>query len=83
MHTGREGAAAVALENNKILVVGGEQCFPATFGSTSGFECTALNTAEIYDPASQTFTVAGSGNCTDTMTTRTRRGDRDAHQPNR
>ena len=68
MHTGREGAAAVALENNKILVVGGEQCFPATFGSTSGFECTALNTAEIYDPATQTFTVAGSGNCTDTMT---------------
>ena len=68
MHTGREGAAAVALENNKILVVGGEQCFPATFGSTSGFECTALNTAEIYDPARQTFTVAGSGNCTDTMT---------------
>ena len=69
MHTGREAAAAVALENNKILVVGGEQCFPATFGSTSGFECTALNTAEIYDPATQTFTVAGSGNCTDTMTT--------------
>ena len=59
----------MALENNNILVVGGEQCFPATFGSTSGFECTALNTAEIYDPATQTFTVAGSGNCTDTMTT--------------
>jgi len=68
MNTGREAAAAVALENNKILVVGGEQCFPATFGSASGFECTALNTAEIYDPATQRFTMAGLGSC-GTMTT--------------
>jgi hypothetical protein len=63
LHTDREGATAVALENNMILVVGGEQCFPATFGGASGYECTALNTAELYDPSTQTFTAAGSGSC--------------------
>ena len=56
------------MENNKVLVVGGEQCFPASFGGTGGFECTALNTAEIYDPTTETFTPAGSGSC-GTMTT--------------
>ena len=63
MHTDREAAAAVLLENNKVLVVGGERCFEANFGGTEGYECTALNTAELYDPVTQTFTAAGSGSC--------------------
>jgi hypothetical protein len=63
MHTDREAAAAVLLENNKVLVVGGERCFQANFSGTEGYECTALNTAELYDPVTQTFTAAGSGSC--------------------
>ncbi|MGO9454499.1 MAG: hypothetical protein ACLQDV_26140 [Candidatus Binataceae bacterium] len=63
LHTDREASAAVLLENNKVLIVGGERCFPATFGGTSGFECKALNTAELYDPTTEKFTVAGSGSC--------------------
>ena len=68
LKTDREAAAAVLMENNKVLVVGGEQCFAASFGGASGFECSALNTAEIYDPTTKAFTPAGSGSC-GTMTT--------------
>ena len=66
------GYAAVVLPNHKTLVVGGSHCFPQTInaanggpacGSSSfhGFECDALNTAELYGESTSTFTAAGSG----------------------
>ena len=69
----REASApAVVLPNNKILVVGGSHCFAKTINaasggpacgssSFSGFECDALNTAELYDETTSKFTVAGAG----------------------
>jgi hypothetical protein len=32
-----------------------------TYGSTSGFQCNALQTAELYNESTKAFTVAGSG----------------------
>jgi len=61
MSHARESAAAVALPNGLTLVVGGGFCRAATFGGQSGFECTAQNTAELYNESTKTFTVAGSG----------------------
>jgi hypothetical protein len=61
LNTKRESAAAVALPNGLTLIVGGQSCGAATFGSSSGFECTALQTSELYNETSQTFSVAGSG----------------------
>ncbi len=43
------------LNNGKVLIAGGESC-------TSSTTCSALQTAEIYDPASGTFSASGSLN---------------------
>jgi hypothetical protein len=68
--TSREGAATVVLPNGKTLIVGGEHCFATTLtGGTcgagvSGFQCDALNTAELYTEtgaSTGTFALAGSG----------------------
>ncbi|MGC1400778.1 choice-of-anchor D domain-containing protein, partial [Candidatus Binatus sp.] len=63
LNTPRESAAAVVLPNGKVLIVGGENCQAAAYdGATSGaFLCTALQTAELYDENTQTFSFAGSG----------------------
>ena len=64
LNQSRESAAAVALAppyNYLTLVVGGGYCRAATFGGQSGFECTALNTAELYNENTGKFTIAGSG----------------------
>ena len=73
LSTQREAVfAAVALPNNKILIAGGSHCFTTTISSTnggpacgtqkqSGFECDALNTADLYDETTGMFTPAGSG----------------------
>jgi hypothetical protein len=61
-------ATAVVLPNNKILLAGGSYCQVATYkgglcGSStfSGFQCDALQSAELYDETTQTFTLAGAG----------------------
>ena len=61
LNTARESAATVALPNNLTLVLGGETCSAMTYGSVSGFQCNALNTAELYNESTQAFTFAGSG----------------------
>jgi hypothetical protein len=70
LNTSREAmATAVVLPSNKILLVGGSHCFAMTFGpggacgsnTFDGFECDALQTAELYDENTKAFTVAGSG----------------------
>jgi hypothetical protein len=55
LNTARTGAVAVLLSNGKVLVAG---------GSSDGTANGALNTAEIFDPVTGTFTLAGSGNAT-------------------
>jgi Putative Ig domain/Kelch motif len=52
MNVAREGHSAVELADGRVLVVGG-----CTTGPTG---CTALASAEIYDPATGTFTLTGS-----------------------
>ena len=61
LNTARESAAAVALPNGQALIVGGETCGPKAYGSTAGFQCNALNTAELYNERTKVFTFAGSG----------------------
>ena|GEM_PF-1422737 len=53
----REVATATRLPNGKILIAGGCRCENGTFGP----RCEALDTAELYDPAANTFSIAGSG----------------------
>jgi len=60
-------ATAVVLPNQKILFAGGSYCHPQTYpagglcgASFSGFQCDALQTAELYDEGTQTFTLAGT-----------------------
>ncbi len=48
LHTARTGAAAVLLPNGKVLIAG---------GSSDGAAAGALNTAELFDPVSGTFTA--------------------------
>jgi hypothetical protein len=65
-------ATAVVLPNQKILFAGGSHCHAQTYpagglcgaSSFSGFQCDALQTAELYDESTQKFTLAGanSGN---------------------
>src|SRR4029077_13330574 len=43
------------------LIVGGQSCSSKTVGGQSGFQCDALQTSELYNEATQTFTLAGSG----------------------
>ena len=61
LNTKRESAAAVALPNELTLIVGGQTCAPMTYGGTAGFQCNALQTAELYNETSKTFSLAGSG----------------------
>ena len=61
LNSSRESAVAVLLPNGLTLIVGGQTCLAATFGGTSGFECTALQTAELYNESTKSFTFAGSG----------------------
>ncbi|HEY6968146.1 MAG TPA: Ig-like domain repeat protein [Candidatus Angelobacter sp.] len=52
LNTARTGAVALLLPNGKVLVAG---------GSSDGTANGALNTAELFDPGTGTFAVAGSG----------------------
>lgn len=52
LNTARTGAVAVLLPTGKILVAG---------GSSNGTSNGALNTAELFNPVTGTFSVAGSG----------------------
>ena len=61
LNTARESAAAVALPNNLTLIAGGETCSAMTYGGVAGFQCNALNTAELYNETTKAFTFAGSG----------------------
>ena len=53
LNTSRYGHSAITLNNGQLLVVGGITC--PTAGS-----CSYLNSAEIYDSVSDTFTNTGS-----------------------
>jgi hypothetical protein len=53
MHVPRLYATATPLRNGKILIAGGSPCYDAS--GTPG-----LASAELYDPASGTFTVTGT-----------------------
>ena len=68
LNTPRESAVPVVLPNGLTLIVGGETCAPSSYSATSGFLCTALNTAELYNESTGLFTFAGSGSG-GTMTT--------------
>ena len=73
LNTAREATAtALVLPNGKTLIAGGSHCAPKTYGpgglcggsSFSGFQCDALNTAELYTETTSTtgsFTLAGAG----------------------
>ena len=61
LNTSRESSATIALPNDLTLIVGGEECGAMTYGSASGFQCNALQTAELYNESTKAFTVAGSG----------------------
>ena len=73
LNTPREAtASALVLPNGKTLIVGGSDCAPKTYGpgglcggsSFNGFQCDALNTAELYTATTSTtgsFALAGSG----------------------
>ncbi len=49
----RYGHTMTLLPNGKVLIAAGESCSSST-------SCTALNTAELYDPVAGTFTATGS-----------------------
>ena len=51
----RYGHSMTLLAGGQVLIAGGETCSSAT-------SCTALSTAEIYDPVAGTFTSTGSLN---------------------
>jgi N-acetylneuraminic acid mutarotase len=60
LNTARTGATATLLANGQILIAG---------GSSDGTPTSALNTAELYNPVTGAFTVAGANsNPTNTMT---------------
>ncbi|MFZ0678369.1 hypothetical protein [Candidatus Binatus sp.] len=69
-NTAREATAtAVVLPNGKTLIAGGSHCAAKTYGpgglcggsSFSGFQCDALNTAELYSEGTELYTLAGAG----------------------
>src|SRR5208282_395993 len=68
LNTAREAAASVVLPNGLTLIIGGQTCSAATYGGEAGFQCNALNTAELYNEVTKAFTFAGSGSG-GTMTT--------------
>ena len=63
------GTAVPLKVGGKTLIVGGSHCFAMSYGPAgtcagtvfSGFQCDALNTAELYDESTSTFALAGSG----------------------
>jgi Bacterial Ig-like domain (group 3) len=60
LNTARTGATATLLANGEILIAG---------GSSDGTAASALNTAELYNPVTGAFTVAGVNSLpTNTMT---------------
>jgi hypothetical protein len=70
LNTARESTStALVLPNGKTLIAGGSHCAAKTYGpggvcggsSFSGFQCDALNTAELYSEGTEQFTLAGSG----------------------
>ncbi|MGA9723019.1 MAG: choice-of-anchor D domain-containing protein [Candidatus Binatus sp.] len=61
LNTARESSTAVALPNGEVMIVGGENCNAQVYGSVSGNQCNALNTAELYNETTKSFTLAGSG----------------------
>jgi uncharacterized protein YjdB len=54
MTVARSGHTMTVLSNGTVLVAGGETC-------TSAASCTALSSAEIYDPNAGTFTPTSDG----------------------
>ena len=70
MNAAREATAtAVVLPNNLTLIVGGSHCAAKTYGpgglcgssTYNGFQCDALNTADLYSENTGSFTLAGAG----------------------
>ena len=59
--TARESAAAIALPNDLTLIAGGEHCAAKTIGTSPGFQCDALQTAELYNENTKAFQAAGTG----------------------
>jgi hypothetical protein len=55
MTTDRYEHTMTLLSNGQVLIVGGQTCSSAT-------SCTALNTAELYNPIAGTFTATGNLN---------------------
>jgi hypothetical protein len=53
MTSARNGHTMTLLHNGQVLIAGGETCVSAA-------SCTALNTAELYDPIQGLFTPTGS-----------------------
>jgi hypothetical protein len=63
MSTGRFGHSATALPDGRALIVGGwSGTLLNTSGQPSSYQGQAVGNAEIYDPASSTFTAAGTLN---------------------
>jgi hypothetical protein len=56
MHQGRLEHAAVLLTNGKVLIAGGRSCFGEKCSSRNGM----LASAELYDPATHSFTPTGN-----------------------
>jgi hypothetical protein len=54
MTVARSGHTATILSNGTVLIAGGQTC-------TSATSCTALSSAEIYDPVAGTFTGTSNG----------------------
>jgi outer membrane biosynthesis protein TonB len=57
----REAGTPLVLPNGKVLIVGGEHCYVTAYGGEGLFQCDALNTAELFDETTQSFTLAGAG----------------------
>ncbi len=55
MTTSRSGHTMTLLNSGQVLIAGGETCSSST-------SCTALNSAELYNPTTGTFTTTGSLN---------------------
>jgi photosystem II stability/assembly factor-like uncharacterized protein len=55
LNTARLSFTATLLQNGKVLVAGGSQCAPPQ-------GCLQTNSAEIYDPATETWSLTGSLN---------------------